>query len=105
VTTTASCSQLTLSRRKDRNKLLLHILRLRPSPEQLLEWNNNVPDPSQTHIKGEWTQWLKKLAPPDFVDDIDNVKPEKVEQRRKHLEQLYTVADMEEKYEEFGMGK
>ncbi|KAK5135974.1 hypothetical protein LTR08_004432 [Meristemomyces frigidus] len=89
--------------REPRNDLLLHLLRLRPSPEQLKAWNNDTCEPHPVHVAQGWTEFLKKCAPIDSLDDIPPTAEQRVEYRRKLLSDVYEIAQMEHDYLEHGM--
>lgn len=82
----------------------MHLLRLRPTPEDLKSWNNDMAEPNPTHVTRGWTAFLRELAPLDSVDAIDNGKPDKVKKRREYMKDLYDVAEMEEDFQTCGMG-
>ncbi|KAK5119963.1 hypothetical protein LTR85_007039 [Meristemomyces frigidus] len=89
--------------RGPRNDLLLHLLRLRPSPKQLKTWNNEKCEPHPTHAKIGWTAFLRELAPVDSLDEIPPTTGERVGYRRRLLQDVYHVAEMEEDYKRFGI--
>lgn len=69
----------------------------------LKAWNKGKVEPS--HIVGEWTKFLKSLTPRSVVDNMRPEPREKVHRRWDYLMEIYEVADMEEQYRSFGMGK
>ena len=89
----------------ERNILLLHLLRLRPTPEQLKAWNKDTTEPSKTHRFRGWTAFLRELAPVDSLDDVSPTDKKMVHYRRKLFKELYDVAEMEQEWKEFGIGK
>lgn len=91
--------------RLERMLLCLHLLRLRPTTTQLFEWNNRDTEPNKTHATVGWTAFLKELAGPEIFDDLPREPANKVEQRRKLLNQMYEVAQMEEDLHEGARGK
>lgn len=81
----------------ERVSLCLHLLRLRPTPAKLKEWNKSSVEPHQTHVTKGWTEFLKELAPPSCLDDAR--EPDgKIEERKKLLAQIYDIAKREEDY-------
>lgn len=81
----------------ERINLCLHLLRLRPTPAQLKEWNKDCVEPHPTHVNRGWTDFLKELAPPSTVDD-SREPDDKTEERKKLLAQVYELAEREERY-------
>ena len=81
----------------ERINLCLHLLRLRPTPAQLKEWNKNCVEPHPTHVNQGWTEFLKTLAPPSTCDDPRGTD-DKTEERQKLLAQIYDLAEREERY-------
>jgi len=81
----------------ERINLCLHLLRLRPTPAQLKEWNKNCVEPHPTHVNRGWTEFLKNLAPPSIVND-SREPDDKTEERQKLLDQIYDLTDREERY-------
>lgn len=87
----------------ERVSLCLHLLRLRPTPAKLKEWNNGSVEPHQTHVTKGWTEFLKELAPPSGFDEMR--EPDgKNEERRKLLAQIYDIAKREEDYKNGEIG-
>lgn len=78
--------------------LLIHLLRLRPSPQQLNTWNEDNTDYNETHVRQGWTAFLEEIAGPETIDECPKVSVEKAERRRKYLSQIYELAGMEEEY-------
>jgi hypothetical protein len=81
----------------ERINLCLHLLRLRPTPAQLKEWNKNCVEPHPSHVNKGWTAFLKELAPPSTCDDLRD-KDDKSAERQKLLAQVYELAEREERY-------
>ncbi|CZT17899.1 uncharacterized protein RCC_03736 [Ramularia collo-cygni] len=86
-------------KREERMQLCLHLLRLRPTPQQLRAWNNNHTEDNKTHVRCGWTAFLKELAGPDVFDDLPKEAPNRVRLRQNLLAQMYEVAAMEEQLE------
>ena len=84
--------------------LCLHLLRLRPSPSQLEEWNNRDTAASKTHRTEGWTMWLKELAGPEIFEELAKEGDHRIKHRQKLMEQMYHVARQEEEYLEGGIG-
>jgi hypothetical protein len=87
----------------ERISLCVHLLRLRPTPAQLKEWNKGCVEPHQTHVAKGWTEFLKELAPPSMFDEMRE-PDDKREEREKLLAQAYDLAKREEQYEEGEIG-
>ncbi|KAK4893093.1 hypothetical protein LTR27_008433 [Elasticomyces elasticus] len=84
-----------------RNRLVLHLLRLRPTAAQLKEWNGDNFQASDMHKFEDWTTFLESVLP-----DLDKILPvteARVHKRRQLLKEIYTVARMEEEWKKFGM--
>lgn len=81
----------------ERINLCLHLLRLRPTPAQLKEWNRDCVEPHKTHVNKGWTAFLRELAPPSIVDD-SREPDDKTEERQKLLAQVYELTEREERY-------
>ncbi|KAI7514390.1 hypothetical protein KC347_g651 [Hortaea werneckii] len=92
-------------KKHERNILLLHLLRLRPTPEQLKAWNKDTTEPSKTHRFRGWTAFLRELAPVDSLDDVSPTDKKMVHYRRKLFKELYDVAEMEQEWKEFGIDR
>lgn len=82
----------------ERTGLCLHLLRLRPSPDQLKKWNRYDTEPSKTHIERGWTAWLQELAGHEVFDDLPKGSSHRIEHRRSLMDQMYAVAEMEEDF-------
>lgn len=82
----------------ERMGLCLHLLRLRPSPSQLEEWNRYDTPPSKTHIERGWTAWLEELAGPEVFDEVPKDASHRLKYRRQLMKDMYEVARMEEEY-------
>ncbi|USW51710.1 hypothetical protein Slin15195_G050290 [Septoria linicola] len=90
-------------RREERMRLCLHLLRLRPTPAQLEQWNRFDTAPSKTHQLRGWTAWLKELAGPEIFEDLPREPCHRTKYRRNLMAQMYEVAEMEEEYLEGGI--
>ncbi|CAK3838193.1 Hypothetical predicted protein [Lecanosticta acicola] len=86
-------------RRDERMKLCLHLLRLRPSPEQLKAWNKDMTEPHPIHRNVGWTAFLQELAGPEIFDDLPKEDKKRKQQRQELLHQMYQVAQMEEDFQ------
>ena len=82
-----------------RKALMIHLLRLRPTPEQLAKWNSNdvLYD---NHVRVGWTKFLSDAADPASLDD-DAAKSAR---KQRLLTQVYEVAAKEEDFERFAIG-
>ncbi|KAI7285244.1 hypothetical protein KC345_g1797 [Hortaea werneckii] len=92
-------------KKHERNILLLHLLRLRPTPEQLKAWNKDTTEPNKTHRFRGWTAFLRELAPVDSLDDVSPTDKKMVRYRRQLFKELYDVAEMEQEWKEFGIDR
>lgn len=79
-------------------KLCLHLLTLRPTPEQLREWNNGSTEPHPTHVNKGWTAFLEELAGPSIFDDLPKESEDRTRRRKDLMRQMYEVAALEESY-------
>lgn len=86
-------------------KLCLHLLRLRPSPQQLKAWNDDTTEIHKTHEHCGWTEFLRELAGPDLFDDLPKEAPNRVKLRQTLLAQMYAVAAMEEEFQKDERGR
>ncbi|KAK3116603.1 hypothetical protein LTR53_002837 [Teratosphaeriaceae sp. CCFEE 6253] len=92
-------------KKNQRNALMLHLLRLRPTPEELRVMNGENCEPHQMHKAESWTAFLREVAPWDgFLDDLDPTSAGRVEKRRQLLREIYEVAEKEEHYILTGRG-
>lgn len=82
----------------ERVNLCLHLLRLRPTPAQLKEWNKSSIEAHHTHATKGWTEFLRELAPPSIFDEARELDGDKIEERKKLLAQIYDLAKREEDY-------
>jgi hypothetical protein len=82
----------------ERISLCLHLLRLRPTPEDLKQWNKGCVEPHQTHVAKGWTEFLKELAPPSIFDDMREPEIKEQQERQKLLSQIYDLTKKEEEY-------
>ena len=71
--------------------LCLHLLRLRPTLEQLDLWHNETREPNKVHVDHGSTAFLKDLAPPLVIDELEPERPEKAQCLRKDLERMYKL--------------
>lgn len=78
--------------------LCIHLLRLRPTPAQLKEWNEDKSDPHPTHLMQGWTAFLEELAGASVFDDLQKEDKRKTESKKELLRELYEVAYMEERF-------
>lgn len=81
----------------------MHIIRLRPTPEDLEEWNSDMEDPTLKHraLKADtWTGFLHESTQKNIFDALGKTpEPEdKLRLRDNVLKQLYYVAAAEEAY-------
>lgn len=89
----------------ERLRLCVHLLRLRPDKEKLLIWNDRNNAPHISHIANGWTSFLQEAAPPEILTDIRQNSADNAAKRIGYLKQLYRIADLEERYEQGGVGK
>lgn len=89
----------------ERMKLCLHLLRLRPTPQQLRAWNDETTEHNKTHVSRGWTAFLEELAGPDLFDDLPREAPNRVQLRRTLLAQMYEVAALEEQFDNGEVGE
>lgn len=89
----------------ERMTLCIHLLRLRPTPAQLKEWNEDKSDPHPTHLLHGWTAFLEELAGTSVFDDLQKQDKRKTESKKELLRELYEVATMEEDFVNGGIGK
>ena len=82
----------------ERNGLMLHLLRLRPTPDDLKRMNGDGFKPHSTHVSRSWTAFLRESAPPESLDELNPKDPTRVEKRRRLLTEIYEIAEMEEEY-------
>jgi hypothetical protein len=82
----------------ERVRLCVHLLRLRPSPEELNHWNNSDTEPNPTHVNEGWTAFLAELAGPEIFDELPKESPKRAEKRRDFMSQMYACAAMEEQF-------
>ena len=78
--------------------LCIHLLRLRPTPAQLKEWNEDKSEPHPTHAAEGWTAFLQELAGPSVFDDLQKEDKKKTESKKELLRELYEVAGKEEEF-------
>jgi hypothetical protein len=84
----------------DRMHLLIHLLRLRPTPEELKSYqrNDQVENLVMTHKYEGWTAFLKKLTPKNVFDGLEPERPGMRKLQEQLLGQLFDVAEVEEDY-------
>ncbi|KAK6437030.1 hypothetical protein LTR95_006778 [Oleoguttula sp. CCFEE 5521] len=83
--------------RDERLNLCMHLLRLRPTPDQLAVWNHDNAEVRNTHRTQGWTEFLQELAGEPVVCAIGG--PEDKEGKRKELlKKLYCVAKLEQDF-------
>lgn len=92
-----SPSELT-PRPTDRVSLLVHLIRLRPSPELLQDWNGRSDEPSESHCLQGWTALMRELTPLTLFNNLAKEPQDKINRRPKLLEEIFRVAQMEEDY-------
>ncbi|KAK0265123.1 hypothetical protein LTS16_016212 [Friedmanniomyces endolithicus] len=85
-------------RKHERNGLMLHLLRLRPTPDDLKRMNGDGFEPHSTHVLRSWTAFLRESAPPESLDELNPKDATRVEKRRRLLMEIYEIAEMEEEY-------
>lgn len=87
----------------ERLELCVHLLRLRPTPEALEQWNEGT-EPHPTHVSQGWVQFLMELAPPTCVREIRGESKERCDSREKLMTVVYDLALKEQQYdaEEYG---
>lgn len=78
--------------------LCIHLLRLRPTPAQLKEWNEDKSDPHPIHLLQGWTAFLEELAGASVFDDLQKEDKRKTDSKKDLLRQLYEVASKEEAF-------
>jgi len=77
---------------------MLHLLRLRPTPDDLKRMNGDGFEPHSTHVFRSWTAFLRESAPPESLDELNPKDATRVEKRRRLLTEIYEIAEMEEEY-------
>lgn len=100
---TPSCWRLFANYASERNHLVLHLLRFRPTPQEFVEMNKGNCRADPTHQTESWTAFLRKKTPPSCLDGL--LPGKKVEQRRELLSSIFEVAEKEEYYKSFGMSR
>lgn len=80
--------------------LCLHILRLRPTIQQLKDWNDGLHTPNKAQQADRWTAFLEEHTLPSIFDALGKSPDpeEKLRHRQKVLRQMYRVAAAEEAY-------
>jgi hypothetical protein len=91
----------------ERMALCLHLLRLRPTADQLAEWygSNDATEVKEKYAREGWTEFLKQMTPTDVFAGLDCSYDEKRRRRMAIMEQMWNVAKLEEqcKNGEIGM--
>ena len=76
--------------------LCIHLLRLRPTVEQLKSWNKDGFEPSKTLETCGWTAFLRELTGQYSLEGLE--PREKLVHRKRILEDLYDIAEKEESF-------
>lgn len=81
----------------------MHIIRLRPSREDLEEWQRDLEDPTEMHRAAKtptWTGFLQDSTQKNIFDALGKTPEpeEKLRLRQKVLDQMWYVAAAEEAY-------
>ncbi|KAK5001250.1 hypothetical protein LTR66_000026 [Elasticomyces elasticus] len=83
-------------KKTERIELMLHLIRLRLTPEQFTEYNHTGVECPITHpLRESWVKFLQE-ATPASIEAKDEKDPARKERRREWLHQFYNVARMEE---------
>ncbi|EME43175.1 hypothetical protein DOTSEDRAFT_72529 [Dothistroma septosporum NZE10] len=85
-------------KRTERMELCLHLLRLRPDPDQLKIWNKDKTEPNSTHLYHGWTAFLKESAGAEIFDELPKEDKVRTESRKAMMEQMYRVAQLEQDF-------
>ncbi|OQO03653.1 hypothetical protein B0A48_10318 [Cryoendolithus antarcticus] len=83
--------------RNERLNLCVHLLRLRPTPDQLAAWNNDSAEIRNTHRTQGWTEFLQELAGESVVCAAGG-PGDKEGKRKDLLNKLYYVAKLEQDF-------
>nr|OQO22009.1 hypothetical protein B0A51_11958 [Rachicladosporium sp. CCFEE 5018]OQO22239.1 hypothetical protein B0A51_10725 [Rachicladosporium sp. CCFEE 5018] len=83
--------------RNERLNLCVHLLRLRPTPDQLATWNHDNAEIRNTHRTQGWTEFLEELAGESVVCAVGG-PGDKEGKRKELLKQLYHVAKLEQDF-------
>lgn len=83
----------------------MHLLRLRPTPKQLQEWNGDRTEPNRQHLPCGWTDFIEKLTPLSLLQDVDGEPQQKIVRRPHVIRDLFMIAKMEEDYLNDARGK
>ena len=92
----------------ERINLLIHLLCLRPLPEDVQQWNGNTAEFNNSHAyrsTGHWTSFLRGLTPLSLFDEVFREPQEKVERRPELVNEIFRVAELEEGYSEDANGR
>lgn len=89
----------------ERMDLCLHLLRLRPDPEQLRIWNEDKTEPNPIHEYQGWTAFLKDSAGAEIFDELPKEDKVRTEKRKYLMEQMYDVAQFEQDFLDGGVGE
>lgn len=79
---------------------MIHLVRLRPSPEVLNEWMR-LPDGltyPTTLRSDQWTASLKELTPLSLFKTVPGESTKKVARRPQVLDDFFRIAEMEEEW-------
>lgn len=79
-------------------RLCLHLLRLRPTPAQLKEWNEDKSEPHPIHVTKGWTEFLAELAGVSIFEELQKEDKNRTDTKKELLNQMYKVAGLEESY-------
>ncbi|KAK4569902.1 hypothetical protein LTR86_002871 [Recurvomyces mirabilis] len=85
-------------RKEERNELLIHILRLRPTPAKLLVMNRDKCEPLESQVFESWTAFLRSLAPLTCCNDLKPNDKSTKTKRTDLLREIYDVAEKEENF-------
>ena len=64
-----------------------------------MKWNGDLTGISKTFETHGWTAFLKELTPPSLFDGLDSEKPGKRTDRSELLDDMYEIAELEERYQ------
>ncbi|KAK3676344.1 hypothetical protein LTR78_003618 [Recurvomyces mirabilis] len=85
-------------RKEERNELLIHILRLRPTPAKLLIMNRDKCEPLENQVFESWAAFLRSLAPLTCCNDLKPNDKSTKTKRNNLLREIYDVAEKEENF-------
>ncbi|KAK6431149.1 hypothetical protein LTR95_012693 [Oleoguttula sp. CCFEE 5521] len=83
--------------RNERLNLCVHLLRLRPTADQLAAWNFDNAEVRNTHRMQGWTEFLQELAGESVVCAVGG-PGDKEGKRKELLHKLYHVAKLEQDF-------